>query len=68
MEKRNMNRLRIIVPLLCLTGLLAACGTTRRQAKSASVPLAEVTLSPSDQRKLDYFFLEALRQKQKENY
>ena len=68
MEKRNMNRLRIIVPLLCLTGLLAACETTRRQVKPASVPLAEVTLSPSDQRKLDYFFLEALRQKQKENY
>lgn len=49
-----MNKFKIIVVLL-LCGLLMSCGTGRKSIK------AESGLSPQEQRKFDYFFLEALR-------
>ena len=44
--------------------LFASCGTVRRGV----VPNEEVTLSVSDQRKYEYYFLEAIRLEQQNRY
>lgn len=47
--------------------LLVSCGTSRRQARALSAkPVAELT--PEQQRKYDYFFLEAARLKIQKDY
>ena len=63
-----MNRLKKIATLMGLPLLIVACGTVRKQPKPAVPMTAERQLSSTEQRKLDYFFLEALRMKQKEDY
>lgn len=49
---------------------LAACGTTRKQAKEKPVKTEpeQVSLSFEQRRKFDYFFLEAVRMKEKGQY
>lgn len=68
MDKRQKKRwLCIFLWGACMGGLLASCGTTRKNvASTADVP-AVVTdaLTPELRRKYDYFFLEALRLKEK---
>lgn len=53
--------------LLVASFLLVSCGTSRKQAKALSAkPVAELT--PEQQRKYDYFFLEAARLKIQKDY
>ena len=52
--------------LLFFVVLLASCGTTRKTAKANEKE--EVTLSVSDQRKYEYFFLEAIKFEQQGRY
>ena len=53
--------------LLVAGFLLVSCGTSRKQAKALSAkPVAELT--PEQQRKYDYFFLEAARLKIQKDY
>ena len=52
--------------LLFFVVLLASCGTTRKTAKANEKE--EVTLSVSDQRKYEYFFLEAIKLEQQGRY
>ena len=53
--------------LLVAGFLLVSCGTSRKQAKALSAkPVAELT--PEQQRKYDYFFLEASRLKIQKDY
>ena len=58
-----MHRPRHILLLLFIV-LFASCGTARRGV----VPNEEVTLSVSDQRKYEYYFLEGIRLEQQERY
>ena len=47
--------------------MLVSCGTSRKQTKALSAkPVAELT--PEQQRKYDYFFLEAARLKIQKDY
>ena len=53
--------------LLVASFLLVSCGTSRKQAKALSAkPVAKLT--PEQQRKYDYFFLEAARLKIQKDY
>ena len=52
----RFRQLLLIIPLL-----LVSCGTMR---KSVVPDREEVVLSPSDQRKYEYYFLEAVRLEQ----
>lgn len=83
MKRRMRGRVLQIIGCLCLCAVVAACGTSR-QAKENWKPkpfeetfskrksldkLASVAeLSDAEQRKFDYFFLEAHRLKIKEDY
>lgn len=51
--------------MLLMAGWLASCGTVRQGArdKQTGDETAAVTLSEDDQRRYDYYYLEALRQK-----
>lgn len=54
-----------------MAGVLASCGTTRpvkEKAKTAAATPTLTILSPEQQRKYDYFFLEAMRLKEKKEY
>ena len=49
--------------------LLASCGSSRKVEKqSEQVAVQEINLTPEQQRKYDYFFLEAIRMKEKKEY
>ena len=52
---------------LCLVALLMSCGTMRKASSSQKTPAEEQKdpLTPEQRRKYDYFFLEALRMKEK---
>ena len=55
--------------LLLLTVLLTACGSSGKLKKTATADrVQEQILSPEQQRKYDYFFLEAARLKAKKEY
>ena len=61
------NNKKIGLFLLVAGFLLVSCGTSRKQAKALSAkPVAELT--PEQQRKYDYFFLEAARLKIQKDY
>lgn len=61
------NNKKIGLFLLVAGFLLVSCGTSRRQARALSAkPVAELT--PEQQRKYDYFFLEAARLKIQKDY
>ena len=60
------NRILTIVCLLACA-LLASCGTSRRGVKVQSAGMT-VELTPEQQRKYDYFFLEAARLKIQKDY
>lgn len=50
--------------IIVFTGLLIACSSSRKALKTETVlPVARVELSPEQQRKYDYFFLEAVKMK-----
>lgn len=51
-----------------LTLVLASCGTTRKTKDKAVVSQEQPSLIPEQQRKYDYFFLEAMRMKEKKDY
>lgn len=48
--------------------MLTSCGTTRKTNNSEFSAPAPVSLSPDQQRKYDYFFLEAVRLKEQQDY
>ncbi len=51
---------------ICLASVLFSCGTMRKQTVAADKHTASVDkLSPEERRRFDYFFLEAVRLKQK---
>lgn len=53
---------------ICLMGIFVSCGTMKRSAASASKAIQKEEkdpLTPEQRRKYDYFFLEALRMKEK---
>ena len=62
----------VYVYVACMLALLAACGTSGRQtgrSKSvAAVMEKKDTLTYEQRRKYDYYFLEAVRMKQKGEY
>lgn len=65
-----MRKLLYIFSLLLLAGL-SACGTSGKLHKDSHADRSvkeKVSLTPEQRRKYDYFFLEALRMKQKGNY
>lgn len=59
----------IYIISLCMAVGFAACGTSGKQAKTKSqqVEFVKDPLTPEQRRKFDYYFLEAVRMKQKEN-
>lgn len=53
---------------LCLMSILFSCGSSRKSSISSKNSLSKVTvdpLSPEDRRRFDYYFLEAVRLKEK---
>lgn len=65
-----MNRRLKYVSMLCvcLAGILVSCGTVKRTSGSSgneAVVEEKDPLTPEQRRKYDYFFLEALRMKEK---
>lgn len=62
MNKKN------IIWLLVAVWTLASCGTVKNAKEKPAVALAQSSLTPEQQRKYDYFFLEAMRLKEKKDY
>lgn len=54
--------------LLVAVWTLVACGTVKSTREKPAVALAQSSLTPEQQRKYDYFFLEAMRLKEKKDY
>ena len=54
--------------LLVAVWTLVSCGTVKSTREKPAVALAQSSLTPEQQRKYDYFFLEAMRLKEKEGY
>lgn len=65
----TMRRTGIRTICFCVAAvLLAGCGTSRKAGKAASASPVKTELAPELQRKYDYYFLEATRQKTLKNY
>lgn len=62
MKKNN------IIWLLIAVWTLASCGTVKNTKEKSVAAVAQPTLTPEQQRKYDYFFLEAMRLKEKKDY
>ena len=62
MNKKN------IIWLLVAVWTLVSCGTVKNAKEKPAVVLAQSSLTPKQQRKYDYFFLEAMRLKEKKDY
>ena len=62
MNKKN------IIWLLVAVWTLVSCGTVKNAKEKPAVVLAQSSLTPEQQRKYDYFFLEAMRLKEKKDY
>ena len=62
MKKKN------IIWLLVAVWTLVSCGTVKNAKEKPAVVLAQSSLTPEQQRKYDYFFLEAMRLKEKKDY
>lgn len=59
------------INLLLLSSLLvvlASCGSSRKVAQPLSAVASQVELTPEQQRRYDYFFLESIRYKAKKEY
>lgn len=54
--------------LLVVVWTLVSCGTVKSTREKPAVALAQSSLTPEQQRKYDYFFLEAMRLKEKKDY
>ena len=54
--------------LLVAVWTLVSCGTVKSTREKPAVALAQSSLTPEQQRKYDYFFLEAMRLKEKKAY
>ena len=54
--------------LLVAVWTLVSCGTVKRTREKPAVALAQSSLTSEQQRKYDYFFLEAMRLKEKKDY
>lgn len=54
--------------LLVAVWTLVSCGTVKSTREKPTVALAQSSLTPEQQRKYDYFFLEAMRLKEKKDY
>ena len=73
MKKRYIRHLSACLWGIALIGLLAACGSVRRSARpsvtsQADRSIVRDTLSAEQQRKYDYFYLEAMRLKMQRKY
>ena len=62
MNKKN------IIWLLVAVWTLVSCGTVKSTREKPAVALAQSSLTSEQQRKYDYFFLEAMRLKEKKDY
>ena len=62
MNKKNS------IGLLVAVWTLVSCGTVKSTREKPAVALAQSSLTPEQQRKYDYFFLEAMRLKEKKDY
>ena len=62
MNKKNITWLLVAV------WTLVSCGTVKNAKEKPAVVLAQSSLTPEQQRKYDYFFLEAMRLKEKKDY
>ena len=62
MNKKN------IIWLLVAVWTLVSCGTVKNAKEKPAIVLAQSSLTPEQQRKYDYFFLEAMRLKEKKDY
>lgn len=62
-----MVKIRILFMLLAVL-TVASCGTVRKTKKKSATVSEQPALTPEQQRKYDYFFLEAIRQKEKKEY
>lgn len=61
--------MKIRILLLIATVLFASCGSSVKVQKTSQEPsVQQATLTPEQQRKYDYFFLEATRMKAKKEY
>ena len=54
--------------LLVAVWTLVSCGTVKSTREKPAVALAQSSLTPEQQRKYDYFFLEAMRLKENKDY
>lgn len=54
--------------LLVAVWTLVSCGTVKSTREKPAVALAQSSLTPEQRRKYDYFFLEAMRLKEKKDY
>ena len=54
--------------LLVAVWTLVSCGTVKSTREKPAVALAQSSLTPEQQRKYDYFFLESMRLKEKKDY
>ena len=73
MKPRNIRHLSACLWGIVLIGLLAACGSVRRSTPATATlqedrGIVRDTLSPEQQRKYDYFYLEAMRMKMQRKY
>ncbi len=67
--KSERMKIKILLLLCMAVWLLSACGTTRRKARGQlPVTAPSVSLTPEQQRKYDYFYLEAARLKVQKDY
>lgn len=68
MSKRLRSNIGILCLCLCLTNILFSCGSSRKSSISSKKALSQLREDPltfEQRRKFDYFFLEAVRLKEK---
>ncbi len=69
MNNKPMGHKILVVSMLTTVLLLCvACGSTLRTARTTRTPIKNIQLTPEEERKFDYFFLEANRYKLKGEY
>lgn len=66
--RKSKNGILYLCLCLCLMSILFSCGSARKSSISSKNSLSKVTvdpLSPEERRRFDYYFLEAVRLKEK---
>ena len=65
MYRKQSSRIIAAFLCFCLIGMLFSCGSSKKVASSKQDEWQSVALSPEQQRKFDYFFMEAVKLKER---